>query len=61
MYETGEIPNDFSINKTVTILKKVEADKCENCLTISLTPHLTKISLVLGKKGGLEKHYSHYG
>ena len=43
MYETGVIPNDFNVNKTVTIPKKVRADKCENYRTISLTIHASKI------------------
>ena len=29
MYETDVIPNDFNVNKTVTIPKKVGSDNCE--------------------------------
>ena len=43
MYETGDIPNDYKVKKTVTIPKKVEADKCENYRTIGLTTHASKI------------------
>ena len=39
VYETGDIPNDYKVNKTVTIPKKVGADKCENYRTISPTAH----------------------
>ena len=43
LYKTGDIPNDYKINKTVTIPKKVEADKCKKYRTISLTTHASKI------------------
>ena len=43
MYETDDIPNDQKVNKSVTIPKKVGADKCENYRTISLTTHASKI------------------
>ena len=43
MYETGKIPNDYKVNKTVTVPKKVGADKCKNYYTISLTTHASKI------------------
>ena len=43
MYETGVIPNDFKLNRIVTIPRKVGADKCENYRTISLITHESKI------------------
>ena len=46
MYEIGDIPNDYKVNKTVTILEKVRADKCKNYHTISLTTHASKIILI---------------
>ena len=42
-YETGVIPNDYKVYKTITVPKKVESDKCENYRTISLTTHASKI------------------
>ena len=39
MYERGELPNDYKVEKTIIIPKRVEADKCENYLTTSLTIH----------------------
>ena len=43
LYEIGETPTDFKVNKTVTMPKKVGLDKCENYITISLTKHTSKI------------------
>ena len=43
MYKTGDIPNDYKVNKTVTIPKTIGADKCENYRTIGLTTHASKI------------------
>ena len=39
MYETGDIPNGYKINKTFTTPKKVGTNKCEDYRTISLTTH----------------------
>ena len=41
--ETDVIPNNFDVNKTVTIPKKVGTDKCKNNRTISLTTLASKI------------------
>ena len=43
MYEAGDIPNDYMVNKTVTVPKKVRANECENYRTISF------ITLRVGK------------
>ena len=43
MCETGEIPNDYEVNKTITIPRKVGKNKCENYRTVSLTTHAFKI------------------
>ena len=43
MYETGDIPNDYKVNITVTIPKIVGSDNCENYRTISLTTYASKI------------------
>ena len=44
MYETGTISNDYKFNKTVTVPKKVGADKCETYrTTMCLTTHASKI------------------
>ena len=43
MCETGVIRNDFNVNKTVTIPKKVGAYECENYRTIGLTTHASTI------------------
>ena len=48
VHETGDILNDHKVNKTVTIPKKVGADKCEDYRTISLTTHASKILTTLG-------------
>ena len=42
-YETGEIPNDYKVKKTVTLLKKAGADKSKNYHTISLMTLASKI------------------
>ena len=47
MYETRSITNDFKVRKTVTIPKKVVADKCENYRTISLTIHASKFLTII--------------
>ena len=38
-----DISNDYKVNKTVTMPKKVGAEKCENYRNISLTTHASKI------------------
>ena len=43
MYETGDIPNDYKVNKTVTIDKKEGADKCENYRTAHASKVMTTI------------------
>ena len=43
MYEPGDIPNNYMVNKTITVLKKVGAEKFENYRTISIMTHASKI------------------
>ena len=43
MFETDDVPNDYKVNKTVTIPKRIGVDKCEDYRTISLTTHAFKI------------------
>ena len=47
MYETGDIPSDYMVNKTVTMPKKVWTEKFENYRTISLIKHESKISITI--------------
>ena len=55
MYEAGDIPNDYKVEKTVTIPKKVGSDKCENYRTTSLTTHASKILTTIIIYTGLEQ------
>ena len=43
IYETSVIPNDFNVKKTVTVPKKLRAEKFENYRILSLTTRASKI------------------
>ena len=47
MHETGDIPKDYKVSKTVNIPKKVGTDKYENYRTISLTTRTSKVLITI--------------
>jgi hypothetical protein len=43
IYETGELPKDFTEVTMISLKKKPKATKCNNHCTISLIAHTAKI------------------